>query len=115
MASIIATTFDFLVLITLVEFMDVYYVTAAGIGAVVGAIISFHLGRNWAFRRKDGSLSAQAIKYILTSGLSLMLNTLGIYLLTDYANIPYVASKIIISILVGIFFNFLMYRYFVYR
>jgi putative flippase GtrA len=95
--------------------MEVYYVTAAAISAAVGAIISFYLGRTWAFRRRDGSLSAQAVKYLLTSGVSLFLNTAGIYLFTDYANIPYGFSKVIISILIGIFFNFLMYRYFVYR
>jgi len=115
MTSLIATAFDYLVFFTCVELMEVYYVTAAAISAAVGAIISFYLGRTWAFRRRDGSLSAQAVKYLLTSGVSLFLNTAGIYLLTDYANIPYGFSKVIISILIGIFFNFLMYRYFVYR
>jgi putative flippase GtrA len=90
-------------------------VIASGIGSFFGACVSFSLGRNWAFRRKDGKMSHQAIKYLITSGTSLVLNTLGIYLLTEWTGLDPKISKVLISILVGIFFNFLMYRYFVYK
>ena len=115
MSSAIATAMDFTVFVFLTEIIKVYYVAAAAIAAFVGAIISFFLGRNWAFSRKDGHLTLQAVRYIITSSTSLLLNTYGIYALTEYAGIQYIYSKIIISLLVGVFFNFFMYRYFVYR
>ena len=115
MTSIIATAIDFAIFIFLKDLCAVYYVAASAIGACCGAIVSFFLGRNWAFRRKDGRMSMQAVKYVMTSVTSLLLNTYGIYALTEFFEISPLYSKIIISILVGAFFNFFMYRYFVYR
>jgi putative flippase GtrA len=115
MSSAIATAMDFAVFVFLTEIIKVYYVAAAAIAALAGAIISFFLGRNWAFSRRDGRLTHQAVKYIITSSTSLVLNTYGIYALTEYAGVQYIYSKIIISLLVGVFFNFFMYRYFVYK
>ena len=115
MSSAMATAMDFTVFVFLTEIVKVYYVIAAAISALVGAVISFTLGRNWAFRRKDGHLTYQAIRYIITSSTSLLLNTYGIFALTEYFGIQYIYSKIIISLLVGVFFNFFMYRYFVYK
>lgn len=113
--SVLATGADMLVLIFCTEILQIYYVTSAALGAFCGAVVSFFIGRNWAFRKKDGRLSAQAIRYFFTSSLSLLLNVAGIYLLTDLLGIQYIISKVIISVIVGIFFNFFMFRYFVYK
>lgn len=115
LSSVLATTVDFLVFIFLKDLLGVYYVWASGISAFFGAVVSFLLGRNWAFRRSDGKVSTQAFRYALTSGTSIILNTLGIYLITEHFGISPLISKIIISVMVGVFFNFLMYRYFVYK
>ena len=115
LTSFAATAVDYSVFLLLKEVFGVYYVFASGIGSFFGACVSFMLGRNWAFRRKDGEMSHQAIKYILTSGTSLVLNTLGIYFLTEWTGLDPKISKVLIAIIVGIFFNFLMYRYFVYK
>ena len=115
LSSLIATAADYTVFIICSELFNIYYVVASGIGSFVGAWVSFTLGRNWAFRKKDGKLSHQAVRYFLTSGTSLILNTVGIYLLTEMSGLDPKLSKVLISILVGIFFNFFMYRYFVYK
>lgn len=113
--SIVATTVDFAVLIFFTEIVGIYYVMSTAIGSAVGAVVSFFLGRNWAFRRQDGSLSYQALKYLFVSSASLFLNTNGVFFITEYFGIQYLISKGIVSLLVGVFFNFFMFRYFVYR
>ena len=114
-SSMIATGVDFVIFIFLNDVLQIYYVFASGISAFFGALVSFILGRNWAFRKKDGKLSTQAFRYFLTSGTSILLNTAGIYILTETIGTTPLVSKIIISILVGVFFNFFMYRHFVYK
>lgn len=114
-SSIFATLSDFLILVILTEFFGIYYLLSAALGSFGGAVISFLLGRHWAFRRTQRTWYYQAIKYGLVSGLVLVLNVSGLYLLTDLLNINYIYSKIIVSVLIGFFVSFPLFRYFVYN
>ncbi len=114
-ASFVATATDYFVLIFVTEVLGVWYVASAALGAFCGAIVSFFLGRNWAFKRTQEGIGGQLLRYILTSCSSLILNTLGVYLLTEYFATHYILSKTIVSFLVGVGFNFVMYRYFVFK
>ena len=84
-------------------------------GAFTGAVISFWLGRNWAFNQKNDKWHRQAIRYAITSFLSMGLNTGGVWLITEFLDIQYVISKVIMAVIVGVFFNFPMFRYFVFK
>ncbi len=113
--SLAATLADFGVLIFLVEVLGIWYVLATAFGALAGAVTSFLAGRHWSFEAASGALRGQALRYSLVSGLSLLLNTSGVYLFTDLVGLPYVASKALIAFLVGVFFNFPLHRHFVFR
>ena len=113
--AIVATSVDFLVYIALVELLGVWYVLSSAFGAASGAICGFLLGRNWCFNAKDGHLSTQGIRYILVSGFSLILNTSGVYLFTDLLNFHYITSKVFIAIIVAVFFNFPLHKYYVFK
>ncbi len=99
----------------LTEITGFWYVISVTFGGITGGLISFFLSRNWAFEKKDERMSEQALRYIFTSGSSLLLNIGGVYVLTEYFGSHYAMSKVIVSAVVGIFFNFLMFRYFVFR
>ena len=114
-ASIVATTSDFLVTIVFTELLQIWYVISNACGAFTGAIVSFWLGRNWAFKRQSKNWIGQAFRYALVSLASMGLNTYGVYFLTETFDIQYIVSKTIVAIIVGICFNFFLFRYFVFR
>lgn len=113
-ASLTATVVDFSCLIFLVEIGHVWYVAATATGALLGAIVNFMLGRHWTFTADEDAVRGQAIRYAAVSVMSLILNSLGVYLLTDYLGIHYAVSRAISAFLVGILFNFPLHRRFVF-
>lgn len=113
--SLIASATDFGVYGFLLALIGINYAVASAIGNLCGAIVSFNLGRNWAFESKDGKITKQAIKYAIASICSAGLNTVVIVWLTKTLTIDPTVSKVISAILIGLTFNFLMFRYFVYK
>jgi putative flippase GtrA len=113
-ASLTATAADFASLIVLVEIAHFWYVAATAAAALVGAIINFFFGRHWSFLADHQAVRGQAVRYAAVAALSLVLNSLGVYLLTDYLTIHYPISKAITALLVGVLFNFPLHRHFVF-
>ncbi len=113
--AIIATSVDYGLFLLLSEALQVWYLLASFAGLVMGGLTAFILQRNWTFKKKDGKLSKQAIKYIMIWSASIFLNTAGLYLTVEYVEIQSIIAKIIVSIIVGIGFNFLMNKHFVFK
>ena len=114
-AALSATGTDFLVTIGLKELAGLWYVASNATGALCGAVVSFLLLRNWAFKRHDQRWHRQAVRYAIASGLSLVLNTFGVWLLTEAFDIQYIVSKIIMAVVMGLTINYLLFKHFVFR
>jgi len=110
-----STCIDYFTVIGLTEVVGIWYVYSNVVGASLGAIANFFLGRKWTFKAEDDAISKQAIRYSLVSIGSLGLNTFGLYALTEWTNIHYVLSKIIIGIIVAVGFNYVLQKHFVFR
>jgi len=113
--AITATSVDFLVTIGLKELAGLWYVGSTATGALCGAVTSFVLLRKWAFQKNEERWHGQAARYVIASGTSLLLNTGGVWLLTEVFDIQYVVSKIIVAVLMGLTVNYLMFKHFVFR
>ncbi len=113
-SAALATALDFGVFLLLFKVFGVYYVWSTAIGALSGAICNFLLNRNWAFQSKQTKIRHQAFRYILVALGSLILNTLGLYAFTEWSGLDPFYGKIIIALLVGWCFNYLLHRYWVF-
>mgnify|MGYP003951118347 CR=1 FL=1 len=114
-ASVLATAVDFLTLVVLVEVIGVWYVFSTAAGAFLGAVTHFTLGRHWSFKATDKGVQGQMLRYGVVALGSLLLNTYGVYLLTDFIGFQYMVSKVITALSVGCFFNFPLHRHVVFR
>ncbi|MBK8387874.1 MAG: GtrA family protein [Saprospiraceae bacterium] len=115
LVSIVATWTDYIVSLSLHHVMKVDEVIATSLGSFCGAIVSFYFNRLWAFKSKDGKLTEQAIKYLLVLGLSVLLNSLGVYLLIQTTNLPFIAERVIVTIVVGLLVNYQLFKRFVFK
>ena len=114
-AGTIAFLVDFVVFVILTDLVHMHYVPSTAMGALVGAILNFMLSSYWAFPGSKNSKKNQLFKYVLVSGGSIVLNTLFVYLITDFLGFDEKLSKLITAVLVGSFYNFLLMRNFVFK
>ena len=114
-ASLTATLVDFLVTIVLVEVFHCWYVIGSAVGTFSGGVTHFSLGRSWVFKARDGKIHTQIIKYLLVWIVYLLLNTGSVFLLTRYTGANYIYSKICVSILMGVSYNYVLHKKFVFK
>jgi putative flippase GtrA len=114
-ASLIASIIDYWCTVISVEIIGIWYVWASAIGTVIGGITNFSLGRNWVFRSRDKRRQSQMIKYIIVWTGYLILTTSGVFLLTHYTRLNYVISKVMVSLVMAISYNYPLQKKFVFR
>ena len=114
-AAFIGTLIDYSIFFLLKDLADIWYIYANIVGASMGAISNFLIGRYWAFKVPYGAVKEQASKYMLVSLGSLLLNTTGIYVLTEWTQLNATLSKVIIGIIVAISFNYVLQKHFVFK
>ncbi len=113
-SSIFSTGIDYAIVLLFVEVFQSWYVLATALGALAGAISNFFLNRHWSFQASHGQLKRQARRYGIVSGGSLLLNSFGVFLVTEHLQIHYILSVIFVSLFVGILFNYPLQRNYVY-
>jgi putative flippase GtrA len=111
----LGSALDYLATIVLVEIMHVWYLTANLTGNILGCSFQFFMNRIWAFKKADGNLRDQATKFMLVFAGNLMLSAMGVYFLTSCCHINYLLSKTLVSVLLGVTYNYYFQKKFVFR
>ncbi|MBW0177232.1 GtrA family protein [Sediminibacterium sp.] len=114
-ASLAATIVDFAVFILLTTVFNCWYLAASITGTISGGITNFLLGRVWVFDATKGKIPLQAFKYLLVWMGNLLLVTGGVFVVKEYVGLPSLASKIIVSLIVGFTYNYLLQKKFVFK
>lgn len=114
-SSLIASAIDFLLTIFFVEVVQLKEVLAAALGTICGGVVNFTLGRNWVFKSGTKTVPVQAFRYLLVWIGNLILNIAGMTLMIHYVHANYIFSKILVSLLVGVFYNYLLQGKFVFK
>jgi putative flippase GtrA len=113
-SSIVATGVDFAAMIASVELLRLSPVTGTVIGAALGGVSNFFLGRHFTFRSRSKAVSGQALRYALVSAASLGLNALGEHLFITLVPSRYVLGRILVASTVNNAWNYPMQRFFVF-
>ena len=114
-SSFLATFFDFSTTFVLVGVFGWNPIAATVLGTMMGGVTNFTVNRYWVFEATDKAAPTQMAKYLLVWTGSMLLNAAGMQLLTSYLEIDYRISKVVVSLLVGFGYNYLMQKKFVFK
>jgi hypothetical protein len=113
-ASILGSAADYLVTVLMTSRLDIYYVLSNLTGNICGGTLQFWLCRKWAFHAEDGKKNSQIIRFALVFLGNLALSAAGVFFLTKYGHLHYVLSKTIVSIVLGVTYNYILQKRFVF-
>lgn len=113
-SAALATAVDFAVMIVCKSVLGMTPAEGTVVGSLFGAVTSFTLGRRWVFQSVAGDIRGQALRYAFVSTLSLIFNAVGEKLIVQ-AGLNYIVGRVLMSVVVGMLWNFPMHRYFVFR
>lgn len=114
-AAAAGTAVDFLVTIGCVEGLHNWYLLGTVLGNVAGGVTNFYLGRHLVFAASAQRAPAQGLRYFMVWLGSMLLNAAGVYLFTRLLFVNYLSSKVVVSLLVGVGFNYFLQAYFVFK
>lgn len=121
LSSASATGIDYVVTAILFQFCSAGYVWATLLGAMCGGLFNCVVNYNWTFRGSERSKRTIALRYLVVWGGSIVLNTLGVSVVAPLLASSTVglgslmSAKVIVGLLVGFFWNFLMQKNWVYK
>jgi putative flippase GtrA len=114
-ASLVSTAVDFGTMVLAVEAFGLSPVWATALGASLGAISNFVMGRHWVFRSREGAVAGQAVRYGVVSAASAGWNTLGESIAVHWLGVQYFVARVVVAVLVSVGWNFPLQRAFVFR
>ena len=115
MTAQLASIVDFAVSLLLAEVCNIWYVTATFLGALSGGITNCVSNYKWVFENEGLKKRNVAYKYFLVWTGSILLNTGGTYLLTEISGQYFIYAKLLVSVMVGLLWNYQLQRFFVYK
>lgn len=117
-ASLAASAVDYVVTIVLVQLTGTspMLVSLASVeGAISGGLVNFSISRFWVFQGGQHRTRTQLMRYLMIWTGSVLLNATGMYLLTYFTLLNYAISKIFVSVLVGMLYNYYLQKKFVFK
>jgi len=111
----LASLVDVGMLVVLIRYGEVYYLQAAAIAFGLGLITSYILSIAWVFHeRKFHNPFVELGLFTLIGGLGLLGNSVCMWVLTEYAHLHYLCSKLVSALLVFLW-NFLAKKCVLFR
>lgn len=110
----ICTVLDFFLLYALTHFFGINYLLSSVISFMSGTLFNYFLCIGWIFDiRVIKKRHQEFLYYILITGIGLVINTLIIWLLTEYLGVYFMISKIV-AVFITFWWNFLARKYFLH-
>jgi putative flippase GtrA len=109
----VATAVDVAVLLVAVRWLHVSKPVGAMLGVAVGSTVAFLGNRSFAFRDSDGPWLPEALRFLVGTGVGMVVHGQLVRVLTDQ-EVPLVLAKLMADLCVFTFGQLLLLRFFVF-
>ncbi len=110
-----ATVADYMMRVMLDKIVNIPYLYATFFGAITGGIVNCCINYRFVFRNNDARKMDVAWRYLIIWSGSIFLNTAGTGFFKEVFGIKVYYSMLMTSALVGVLWNYMMQRLFVFR
>jgi len=111
----IASVVDFGITIFLGKTCALWYPYATFVGALSGGITNCMINYRWVFHTIGMKKKSVALRYFFVWTISIAINTLGTYFLTEITGVDFIIIKAGVAVAVAVCWNYQMQRVFVFR
>jgi putative flippase GtrA len=73
------------------------------------------VNRHWVFESTEAAVRKQAARYVLVWCGNLLLNALGVYIITAAAQWNYILSKVLVALVIGWGYNYILQKKYVFK
>jgi putative flippase GtrA len=106
---------DYFSMIFFTEVVGIFYTNSIVISGLIGAVVNFSINRNWTFQTKNSNLKWQLTKFSVVVLGSIFFKSTGTYLLTNYLEIDYKITRILVDAIVSFGYNYPVQRFWVFK
>lgn len=111
----IATGVDYGTRIFFDKIVNLTYVQATFLGAVVGGLVNCCINYRWVFGNTDRSKRSVMWRYIVVWAGSIFFNTIGTAFFKEVIHLPAYLAMMVTSAIVAVCWNYMMQRSFVFK
>lgn len=112
--SLMASGTDFLTTFLCERLWPGWYGPASLTGNVFGGLVNFVISKNWTFAGNRQPIGPQFGRFVLVWLGNSGLNAAGLFMATHFLGMHYLLAKTVVSILVGISYNYFFQKDFVF-
>ncbi len=101
LTAIVGLVLDLLILLGLVEIAGMHYIFAATLAFAIAAIAEYTLDRKWSFKDSNAEIKKGFISFIIIAIFTIILISLGLWVLVELFHMYYLTSRIVIMPIIG--------------
>lgn len=105
---------DYAIMLFCTEVLGIHYTLSIVISGTLGAVVNFSINKYWTFK-SPSPIGGQLVRFVFVVLGSIALKSSGTYLVTEFVEIDYKISRIIVELVVSLLFNYPLQRYWVFK
>ncbi|HLR49622.1 MAG TPA: GtrA family protein [Candidatus Sphingobacterium stercoripullorum] len=105
---------DYAIMLFCTEVLGIHYTLSIVISGTLGAVVNFSINKYWTFK-SPSPIGGQLVRFVVVVLGSIALKSSGTYLVTEFVEIDYKISRIIVELVVSLLFNYPLQRYWVFK